>query len=63
MIAWVSRRGSVVVQVVKGFPVKTVWKAADLAVHTGSRLSTDPASRYRALKAYRPAFVTPTQKE
>jgi ISXO2-like transposase domain len=63
MIARVSRRGSVVVQVVKGFTVKTARKAADLAVHTGSRLSTDSASRYRALKAYRHAFVTHTQKE
>ena len=63
MIAWVSRRGSVVVQVVKGFTVKTVRKAADLAVLTGSRLSADSASRYRALKAYRHAFVTHTQKE
>ena len=51
------------VQVVKGFTVKTVRKAADLAVLTGSRLSSDSASRYRALKAYRHAFVTPTQKE
>jgi hypothetical protein len=52
-----------VVRVVKGFTVKTVQKAADLAVHTGSRLSMDFTSRYRALKAYHYAFVTHTQKE
>jgi ISXO2 transposase-like protein len=40
-----------------------VQKAADLAVQTGSRLSTDSASSYRALKGYVHAFVNPTQKE
>jgi transposase len=63
IIAWVSRQGSVVVQVVKDFTVKTVQKAADLAVHTGSRLYTDSASSYRALKGYRHAFVNHTQQE
>jgi ISXO2-like transposase domain len=63
IIAWVSRQGSVVVQVVKDFTVKTVQKAADLAVHTGSRLYTDSASSYRALKGYRHAFVNHTHKE
>jgi transposase-like protein len=38
IIAWVSRQGSVVVQGVKDLTVKTVQKAADRAVHAGSRL-------------------------
>jgi hypothetical protein len=43
--------------------VKTVQKAADLAVHTGSRLYTDSASSYRAVKGYVHEFVNHTQKE
>ena len=43
--------------------VKTVQKAADLAVHAGSRLYTDSASSYRALKGYVHDFVNHTQKE
>jgi transposase-like protein len=43
--------------------VQTVQKAADIAVHTGSRLYTDSASSYRALKGYMHAFVNHTQKE
>ncbi len=38
MIAWVSRQGLVVVHAVKDCTVKTVQKAADLAVQAGSRL-------------------------
>ena len=52
IIAWVSRQGPIVVQAVKDFTVRTVQKAADLAVHAGSRLYTDSASSYRALKGY-----------
>jgi ISXO2-like transposase domain len=48
MIAWVSRQGLVVVHAVKDFTVKTVQKAADLAVQAGSRLYTDSASSYQA---------------
>jgi transposase len=40
-----------------------VQKAADLAVQAGSRLYTDSASSYRALKGYVHAFVNHTQKE
>jgi len=40
-----------------------VQKAADLAVHAGSRLSTDSASSYRALKGYVHEFVNHTKKE
>jgi hypothetical protein len=41
IIAWVSRQAPVVVQAVRDFTVTTVQKAADLAVHAGSRLYTD----------------------
>jgi hypothetical protein len=40
-----------------------VQQAADLAVQAGSRLSTDSASSYRALKGYMHAFVHHTRKE
>jgi transposase-like protein len=63
MIAWVSRQGAVVVQAVRNFTVSRVQKAADLAVQTGSRLYTDSANSYRALKGYRHACVNHTQKE
>ena len=43
--------------------MKTVQKAADLAVQTGSRLYTDSASSYRAVRGYVHAFVNHTQKE
>jgi transposase len=52
-----------VVQGVRDFTVKTVQKAADIAVQAGSRLYTDSASRYQALKGYRHAYVNHTQKE
>ena len=57
IIAWVSRQGAVVIQATRDFTVKTVQKAADLAVHAGSRLSTDSASTYRALKGYEHNYV------
>src|SRR2546428_13251095 len=63
IIAWVSRQGGVVIQATRDFTVKTVQKAADLAVHTGSRLSTDSASSSRALKGYVHDCVNHTQKE
>jgi transposase-like protein len=63
MIAWVSRQGAVVIQVTTDFTVQTVQKATDLAVQTGSRLYTDSASSYRALKGYVPAYGNHTQKE
>ena len=34
------------------FTVQTVQKAAHVAVHTGSRLYTDSASSYRAVRGY-----------
>ena len=52
MIAWVSRQGAVVVQAVRDFSISTVQKTADLAVQKGSRLYTDSASSYQALKGY-----------
>src|SRR4029450_8013973 len=63
IIAWVSRHGTVVIQATRDFTVKTVQKAADLAVQAGSRLYTDSASSYRAVKGYVHAFVNHTQKE
>jgi transposase-like protein len=63
IIAWVSRQGDVVIQATKDFTVKTVQKAAEIAVRTGSRLYTDSASSYRAVKGYVHEFVNHTQKE
>jgi len=63
IIAWVSRQGAVVIHATRDFTVKTVQKAADLAVHAGSRLYTDSASSYRAVKGYVHEFVNHTQKE
>jgi hypothetical protein len=63
IMAWLSRQGGVVIHATRACTVKTVQKAADLAVHTGSRLYTDAASRYRALKGYVHEFVHHTQTE
>jgi transposase-like protein len=51
IIAWISRQGGVIVQATRDFTVKTVQKAAGIAVQAGSRLYTDSASSYRALGA------------
>src|SRR5918993_4479402 len=50
-------------QATKDCTVKTVQKAADLAVQAGSRLYTDSASSYRAVKGYLHDFVNHTRKE
>jgi transposase-like protein len=63
LIAWVSRQGAVISQATRDFTVKTVQKAADLAVPTGRRLETDSASSYRALKGYVHDDVKHTKKE
>ena len=63
IIAWVSRQGAVVIHATKDFTVQTVQKAANLAVQAGSRLYTDSAGSYRALKGYGHEFVNHTQKE
>src|SRR4029434_7895077 len=63
IIAWVSRQGTVVIQATKDFTVQTVQKAADLAVQAGSRLYTDSAKSYRALKGYLHEFVNHTRQE
>jgi transposase-like protein len=63
IIAWVSRQGGVVIQATRDFRVKTVQKAADLAMQKGSRLYTDSASSYRALTGYMHDFVNHTKKE
>ena len=49
MIAWVSRQGGVVIHATRDFTVKTVQKAADLAMQAGSMLSTDSASSDRLI--------------
>ena len=59
----VSRQGAVVIHATRDFTVKTVQKAADLAMQAGSRLYTDSASSYRALKGYAHDFVNHTKKE
>ena len=63
IIAWVSRQGAVVLQATRDVTVKTVQKAADIAVQAGSRLYTDSASSYRAVKGYLHECVNHTQKE
>jgi transposase-like protein len=63
IIAWVSRQGAVIIQATRDFTVKTVQQAANIAVQAGSRLYTDSASSYRALKGYVHAYVNHTQKE
>src|SRR4029453_3838791 len=63
IIAWVSRHGVVVIQATKDFTVKTVQKAADLAVQTGSRLYTASASSFGALKGYVHDYVNHRKKE
>jgi ISXO2 transposase-like protein len=55
--------GAVVIQATKDFTVQTVQKAANRAVQAGSRLCTDSASSYRALKGYIHEYVNHTQKE
>ncbi len=49
-------------QATRDCTVQTVQKAADVAVHAGSRRSTASASRYRARKGSGHAFVHHTQK-
>jgi transposase-like protein len=63
IIAWVSRHGGVVMQATRDFTVKTVQKAADIAMPRGSRLFTDSASSYRALTGYLHEYVNHTKKE
>src|SRR5262249_40047976 len=63
MIARVSRQGAVVIHATRDFTVQTVQKAADMAVQAGSRLSTDSASSYRAVKGYLHDYVNHTKKE
>src|SRR5262245_17532174 len=63
IIAWVSRQGAVVIHATRDCTVQTVQKAANVAVQVGSRLSTDSASSYRAVKGSMHAFVHHTQQE
>jgi hypothetical protein len=63
IITWVSRRGGVVIQATRDFTVKTVQKAADLAMQAGSRLYTDSASSYGLITGYEHDSVNHTKKE
>jgi hypothetical protein len=63
IIAWISRQGAVVIHAPKDCTLQTVQKAAHVAVHAGSRLSTDSASSSQALKGYWHEFVNHTKKE
>src|SRR4029434_3362578 len=63
IIACISGQGGVVIQATRDFTVKTVQKAADLAVQAGSRLYTDSASSYRAVKGYLHEYVNHTKRE
>jgi hypothetical protein len=63
IIAWVSRQGAVVLKATRDFTVKTVQKAADLAVRKGSQLYTDSASSYQALRGNLHEYVNHTKKE
>jgi hypothetical protein len=63
MIAWVSRQGGVVIHATRDFTVKTVQKAADLAMPAGSKLSTDSASSSRLITGYAHDSVNHTKKE
>jgi ISXO2-like transposase domain len=63
MIAWGRRQGAGVSHAPRACTVQTVQQAADLAVHTGRRLSTDSASSYRALKGEVHDDVNQTKKE
>jgi transposase-like protein len=63
IIVWVSRQGGVVIQATRDFTVKTVQKAADLAMQAGSKLYTDSASSYRLITGYEHDSVNHTKKE
>jgi transposase-like protein len=63
IIAWVSRAGYTVLTVVKGFTIKTVQKAAEITVKTGSTIYTDSAKSYQALVGYTHDSVNHSQKE
>ena len=63
IIAWVSRQGGVVIHATRDFTVKTVQKAADIAMQAGSKLYTDSASSYRLITGYEHDSVNHTKKE
>ena len=51
------------IQATRDLTVKTVQKAADLAMQAGSKLYTDSASSYRLITGYAHASVNHTKKE
>src|SRR5215470_7376720 len=56
-------QGGVVIHATRDFTVKTVQKAADLAMQAGSKLYTDSASSYRLITGYEHDAVNHTKKE
>jgi len=52
-----------VIHATRDFTVKTVQKAADLAMQAGSKLYTDSASSYRLITGYEHDAVNHTKKE
>ncbi len=63
IIAWVSRQGGVVIQATRDFTVKTVQKAADLAVKRAvGSIRTRPAAIGRS-RATCTTYVNHTKKE
>ena len=62
-LAWVSRQGGVVIHATRDLTVKTVQKAADLAMQAGSKLYTDSASSNRLITGYAQDAVHHTKKE
>jgi transposase-like protein len=63
IIAWISRTGYTVLQVVRDFTIETVQKAANIAVKTGSVIYTDSAKSYAALVGYVHDSVNHSQRE
>jgi hypothetical protein len=63
VVARFGRQGAVVIHATRDFTVKTVQKAATIAVHAGSRLYTDSTSSDQAVQGYVHAFVNHTQQE
>ena len=62
IIAWISRQEGVIVQATRDFTVKTVQKAAGIAVQAGSRLYTGSASGCPALTGYVHDFCQPYEE-
>src|SRR6266851_1374644 len=60
---WAASHGVAARNASPDFTVKTVQKAADLAMQAGSKLYTDSASSYRLITGYEHDAVNHTKKE